>query len=544
MPSRRDAAELATIVAVFAAAIAFIHPRGNFPTLDDWDFALPTWYFARTGHFHFTNFTAVSLRAMVLWGAAWTRLFGQSFDVLRASTLSLSLGTLIVVDRILALAGLPRPIRIVTTLALLFNPLFLWLSCTYMTDVPFVFVSSIAVYAFLIALQEDRFGWLIAGCVAVMTAWFIRQNGVVLLLPPFGLLIWYRDRITRRWRAFAAAIAAFLAFFAVLMLFKRDWLAGSPEMFGWHYHLWGEETFRLPEQVSTLYHYVVFNAQNTALFFLPLTLPLVALLRSMSRRAAIGLAVIAILVAGRIAALASAGYLLPYNGKYSDILPGNLFVNFAIGPSTLVGDFGSPLPEPFALPRWALMTITALSAIVTIAMLWALIWRRQRTLFYELVVLTAAVCTLALFASGYYYDRYSLDSAWTLVLALPLIIPWERPLARWAAIAALAVLAIFSTLAVQESFIWQRARWQAWSDLRARGIPFAQIDGGAEATYLYELADASIGVARRGHPPRLYAIALHPVNGYRIIARYPFATYLGRRRGAIYTLEKISGTSG
>src|SRR3954453_3681491 len=85
--SRRG--EPLVIIAIWAAAVAFINPRGNFPIDDDWDFALAAWRFAQSGQFHFTPFTAVSLRAQVLWGALWTRLFGESFDVLRLSTLVL-----------------------------------------------------------------------------------------------------------------------------------------------------------------------------------------------------------------------------------------------------------------------------------------------------------------------------------------------------------------------------------------------------------------------------------------------------------------------
>src|SRR6266852_5892369 len=136
MPSRKDFAELAFLAVVWAVAIAFINPRGNFPILDDWDFAIATWNFARTGHFQFTNFTAVSLRAMVLWGAAWTRLFGQSFEVLRSSTLALAAITIVVIHEIFRRAEIPRIARIVGTLAFAFHPLFLWSSCTYMTEVP------------------------------------------------------------------------------------------------------------------------------------------------------------------------------------------------------------------------------------------------------------------------------------------------------------------------------------------------------------------------------------------------------------------------
>jgi hypothetical protein len=123
-----------------------------------------------------------------------------------------------------------------------------------------------------------------------------------------------------------------------------------------------------------------------------------------------------------------------------------------------------------------------------------------------------------------------------VVIALPLIVPWQKRAARTAAVIALAVIAVFSTLAVQEYFRWQRARWRAFDDLRARGIAAEQIEGGAEAFGFYELADAPLAKARREHPPRPYAITFHPLPGYRVVARYPFESFVGMRRGTIYAL--------
>ena len=67
--------------------------------------------------------------------------------------------------------------------------------------------------------------------------------------------------------------------FGLLLLFKREWLSGSQQMFLVHYQMWLESTFRLPEQVAVLSHYLDFNAVNAAIFFLPLTLPLLAIAR-------------------------------------------------------------------------------------------------------------------------------------------------------------------------------------------------------------------------------------------------------------------------
>jgi len=540
---RQTAIELTLIAAVWAAVIAVVWPRGDFPLHDDWDFAIATWNFARTGHFHFTEFTAVSLRAQVLWGAAWTWMFGQSFNVLRASTLTLSLATLLVVDRTLARAGAARGARIFTTLALLFHPIFLWASCTYMTDVPFVFASAVALYFFLRALQEERMAWLLAGCAAVAVACFVRQNGVYLLGAPFLLLVFHRPA---RWPSFAAVIAGFVALFGMVWLLKPAWLTGAPKMFAVHYRMWQESSFRLPQQISVLDHYVIFNAQNCAIFFLPLTMALIATTGMRARYGALLLAVIAAVVGYRVIDLGRAGYLVPYAARtlYSDILPGNVLIDFGIGTPYLFDTLNLGLPYPFTLGTAGRIVLSAVSALLATLLVLALIRAFAKgSLALRLAILTAALGTLALFASGYYYDRYSLDSAWAVVIALPLVVPWEKRLARRIAAAGLIAIAVFSTLSVQEYFRWQRARWTAFHDLRARGVAVERIDGGAEAFGFYELADAPVAVARRGHPPREYAIAFRPLDGYTVVGRYPFSSFLGLRRGEIVAL-RLSGTSG
>jgi len=535
----RDIVEIAFVLGVWAALIAIIDPRGEFPLHDDWDFTVATWNFTRTGHFHFTPFTAVSLRAQVLWGALWTHFGGERFEVLRASTLTLSAATLIVVWCILRATPLGTFPRLTATLALLANPIFLWASCTYMTDVPYLFAAVVAFYFFLRGLRDDSMAFVIAGCVAVVVSWFIRQNGVINLLPPLAILA-----LQRRGKRFVIPIAITFAAFVALFFFKRDWLAGSPQMFATHYHMLEESSFRLPEQIALVYHYVVFNALNCAIFFAALTLPLV--MRKSSERSAIALAAVAALILVRVILLGTAGYWMPYSAAhlYSDILPGPIVFDLGIGPPNLTDVFSMGYHYPFALAGAAKIALTLFSACLAALLVWALIVAKKSELAMRLAIATVLIATLALCLSGYYYDRYSLDSGWALVIALPFAIPWQRAGAKIAAIVALLAIGFFSVMGVQESFAWNRARWSLWGELRARGVAIDRIDGGVEAWAFYELANADRKKAVRGHPPREYLIAFHRVPGYDVIDSRPFEGFLGLHRGVVYMLRQSVNREG
>jgi hypothetical protein len=529
--SRRG--EPLAIVAIWAAAIAFINPRGNFPINDDWDFALAAWRFAQTGRFQFTAFTAVSLRAQVLWGALWTRVFGESFDVLRMSTLVLAAATLLIVHRILLRAGVPRVGRIVATLALGFHPIFLWSSCTFMTEVPFVFASSVALWCFLSADYADRSRWVIAGCAAALTACFVRQTGVTLLAAPLILAV------MKRRKRDAVIIGGTIALFIAILFFKREWLAGSPAEFAVHFRMWTESTFRLPEQIAVIDHYAIFNAQNCALFFLPLVAPLVLLFKNVRRADFLIMGVLTGLLFARVTSLIALGLPMPYfvSPYCCDIFAGNIFADFGLGPLALAGAY------PFRLPYAIRIVITYGSVILAAYLIWAVLRRASRSNASLLALGTALFGSLALLGSGLYVDRYSLDSAWPLVIALPLMLPWQSRVVRAISIAGLIVIAMFSTLATQEYFSWNRARWKAIDDLRARGIPITSINAGAEPFYLYELSHGDQRMRRIhqfGVGERPYTVAFEPLAGKRVIARYPYRGWFGLHRGEVFVLARLS----
>src|SRR5260370_6780886 len=351
--ARHKLTDLAMVLGVWAVAIAVIHPRGEFPILDDWDFSIATWNFARTGHFHFTPFTAVSLRAMVLWGAAWTRLFGESFEVLRASTLTLGALTIAVIHEILRRASVPRFARIAGTLASAFHPLFLWASCTYMTEVPFVCVSAIAFLLIWRGLESESATLVAIGCCAAIVSCFIRQTGVINIAAPLIVVL-----LQRKIR-FAAILAAAGAVIATVFLIRPEWLSGSPAEFASHGKMWHATSIWPPARFALAYHYVIFNTQNAALFFLPLVAPLLFLRRKAGEVA------IAIVILWRVQHLLNIGVAMPYFAFQSqeDILQGNVFMNFGLGPPTLLDVWSFVRPYPFHLTRAGMLIVTYLSVV-------------------------------------------------------------------------------------------------------------------------------------------------------------------------------------
>jgi hypothetical protein len=538
--------ELALLLAVFTVAIILIAPRGNFPLDDDWDFALPTWHFARTGQFHFSQFTAVSLRALVLWGALWTRAFGESFEVLRASTLTISAATIILVNHILARAGIARSLRIVTTLAFMFHPIFIWASCTYMTEVPYVFASMLAFLFFYSGISEERTGFIVAGCAAALVGTFVRETGVELLGAALAVMLIAKPR-NRRVATITIGIA--MALVAAIFFFRREWLTGSPEELSNHFRMWTEATFRAPEQVAVVADYTTWNAQNAALFFLPLSLILLLARRGWSRGEALLSAVIAIPILLRVNAAISLGVPMPYFALAGNFIPGNILTNWGLGPQTLSEVWSRRYDYPFTASMSWRLALTWGSALLAEFLVATIVIRvaRRPSAFTLLAAAFAAAGTVGLYASGIYVDRYAWDSAWSVGLLLPMFVPWERRIARAVAIAALVAVAVFDVGSMQEYFSWNRARWTAYRELLARGVPPVAIDGGSEPFNLYEIAGVTQKRRRQlifAHPPQAYVISFHALRDMRVEKEIPFDGWFGRHHGVVYVLRRnLSGTS-
>lgn len=531
--------ELLSICLAFAALVVMVDPRGEFPLDDDWNFALSSWHFAETGTFRFARLTAMSLRLQVLWGAVWTELFGRSFEVLRFSTLTLSLTALMILNRLFARIGLAAGPRLVATFALLVHPIFFWSSFTFMTHVPFLTLSIVAFYFHLRGITEQNWRHLVIGSIAVVGSYFIRQTGISNAMAPLLLLLLLRERISPRWRSFALVVAAPLLLFAILW-FGSDVLEGYPGQLQVHLEPFSKSNLPLA-LLKVAHRETVFNFQYGFLFLLPILVALAPGLRS--RRAILLYLLLLIPFVWMAAYMVSAGDALPYNTQ------GEVFINFGLGPATFRDTWMFGYPYPFHLPEWVLGVMTFGAAAGGAWLLLRLLAAQGlseisvRQVAARLAALHALVATAVLFGSSIYFDRYALDSLWAVIILGAASSSWSAGTLRRVALVA-AVVGFFSLFATQEYLRWNRARWRAFDYLRAHGITLEQMDGGYEINqYLLGGFDGPLHLSAPGLSVEddAYILAFRPVPGYAVMARFPFHGFLGMRRGHVYAEERVSG---
>ena len=170
-------------IAVFwLLAIFVVNPSGNFPLNDDWAYATDVKNFLETGIFNPTGWTSMSLLTHVLWGALWSSVFGFSFEVLRVSTLAISLVCLCNIYLTGREMGASRPLSLLLAFTLAFNPIYFALSFTFMTEVSFLAFVSFAVLFFIRFLKNDSLvNWCFAFIFCII-ATLSRQTGLFLPL--------------------------------------------------------------------------------------------------------------------------------------------------------------------------------------------------------------------------------------------------------------------------------------------------------------------------------------------------------------------------
>jgi hypothetical protein len=234
----REWPALLAIMGVFAAGWLLVGPRANVPVIDDWVYAWSVEHLLDTGRLQVLDISAFYPIAQILWGALFARVAGFSFVVLRGSTVVLAVLGCWAVYLTLRELECRRSTSLLGALALAFDPVYFALSFSFMTDVPFVSFSTMALYWYVRAIRRDEPWAVWTGCLCAMAAFLTRPIGIVLPLALLPALIGSRDWRTRFRRCVTPLITTLIVMSALQiemprMLGPLDWASIRQDYLRW-----------------------------------------------------------------------------------------------------------------------------------------------------------------------------------------------------------------------------------------------------------------------------------------------------------------------
>jgi hypothetical protein len=461
MPSlRAEWRSVAGLVAFFAVAAAVTGAGRDVPVIDDWTYAWSVEQLLDHGRLAVLDWSSVYPVGPAVWGAAWSLLFGFSFGTLRISTLALAAvgcGALYFLLR--ELEASPR-VALFGALTVAANPAFLLLASSFMTDVPFVALTLLALVAYARAIRRDNPRWLWwAGLWACLSC-LERQIGIMTPVAALPLLIRPHGRLTRRTVAVPIAAtwaAMLLGSWLVASVMPRT---GEMELLSDRLKYW----FMLSP--GTYLTYNLYVLVPIAFYALP---ALLAAAAARGRRRDGTLLLVAAALAVVMAGVAGE-FPAPLRDR-------NTWTMREIGGARhlLSGDWGrAPLPWVDVALRGAGLAALSL-AVVAVGRRASASWM---TVTARTPVLVYLIAYLALINILWFYnDRYALV---LLPLLVIVALSGERgqrrpPRLAWA---LLAVFAVVAGVGVRDTLRFNQAVRDTWQSLVDSGVPPSDIDAG------------------------------------------------------------------
>jgi hypothetical protein len=537
---RRGVAVGVSIGAMYALWLLLVSPTGNFPLDDDWAYAWSVRRLLDTGQLRISEWSAVTSVFPIYWGALFSTVAGSfSFVALRSSTLTMSvLGCLAVYD-LLRESGLPLRSACLGAVAVAANPIYLYLSYTFMSDVFYFTPMVVSLSLYNRGVRRHSARALLFGSVAAGVAYLARQLAVMLPLAVVFVLL-LRDR-RLRWQPIAQATLVPFAVFLWHTLWLR-YAHGIP---------WGFELNAVHNSMAGLLQpgkpfEIVWRLLVSMLYMGLFTLPVLAALvasrrqdtahvRRLARSFGIWLAVLTAFVA--LSTWVTHGPM-PYLG--------NVINRAGFGP------IGLPGPKPLVTPLWVFWLVTVCAPIAGAAQgaLWTdAVLNVRKPDSAQLLVIASMLMALLTALIVVLWDEY-------LIVFVPAgiyLILRLQPITRSGMLAGVGVCALMLAYGCREMadyMAWNSARWVAGRELVAQGVPPEAIDGGFEWAGWYEFESALPAAIASGKGGDLFGwmrmnrhdfrLAFAPIAGDITLGSVPYRASLLDPDGQIYILKAVS----
>jgi len=539
--AHRELAPYVLLTALFVAVILIVPPRGDFPLNDDWIYAKVVENLLDSGNYVASPYADPTFIAQGYWGAAFASLLEFNFENLRLSTLVLALGSVWSTCWAAREAGVNRNGALLAGAVLLANPIFLNVSYTFMTDVPFLCFATLSGAAFLRYLRTDGWIWLLTGNLLAIAAFFIRQFGVlpVAALAPLLFIGSGAGWTTPSLKALATCIVPWLVAAAFYALAPVGGLGAGT---GWDWNALGTS---VPERAVAMGRSTSVGMIYLALFATPLFFAVQPQKALSVIRSRPGATVGAVLVA------AVFGWLTATDGPPRLPYVGNVWYDLGVGPLLMPGMVeGREILAPVQLRMgwWAPTAFAIACAAIAFVLAMRTLGRlvrsegergEARVDIYLILWAAAMLWVVALPAVAVRFDRYFLMALPPAAIFLMRRLGPQIDTRGYATAAmATGAMYLFGVVALQDYLAWNRARWEALEHLVVdRRVPIERINGGYEFNgwiHSDRYAEESRREGRKVFGPLGwwivrddYSVGLRPRERFEVIGAVPYYSWLG-----------------
>lgn len=552
--TKREWVTILGFALLWLLGLSLMRPWGDFPVNDDWIYGETVHNILRHGRFQFYAPASANFFLQAYWGALFCALLGFSYTTLKLSTVIAGLGGIAALYLLVRETGARRGFALLAVLTLALNPMYMVLTASFLTDVPFLSLVTVALWLFVRGLNRERPICVAGAFLALFAALLIRQHALLFIIG-LGVALALKRRFS--FGGIVILAGTTLGGIAIQLLYQH-WLITTdrtPKL------LAGDFAVLLPA-IGVLKTIAVVAVKGgllipyVGLIAAPMLLflrfdGLRRLWRAYPLRTGIAFELLVLFQAVLVIAF---HLRMPYYG--------NMLMPYGIGPLTLRDIYLLRLNQPpvglFWTVAWQgamMLGIVAGSAILV--EVWAIAagaflslrTRADDALEREwLPVLAAVIVIIYLTFTGLLtlrhnaFDRYLLP----LIPPLALFAGWQstrsdrRP-ELFGPVLVLAFLTAFGIIGGHDYFAFLRAREPATEALERAGIAPNRIDGGYEyGRRLGAITHTAEGLSYWANGND-FVIASGPLRGYAIIARYPYPRWLSLDTAEVVTLRRTTG---
>lgn len=526
----------AAFFVILVVSIVLIAPWGDFPLNDDWSYSRVVEGIVDEGVIDVPQgWASMTLMSVIAWGASFCGIFGFSHVMLRLSTFLAAAISVLLFDMVMRQNKVNDWHRAIGTATLVTCPLFINLSTTFMTDVPYLMFLLLSSVMAVRALRRRQLSDIVLFSVVLLVAMMARQFAALL-----AIAFWATYALSSGFKRSSVVLGAIPLLFCMSAFLVHQFFLfpvyGFPDLRS-VYTAQAIDRFSESPHLVILYfaRSVTGLIMTMGLYLLPV---LLIRLRTVSDWFG-GSATTRTLTASWL--VLSAAVMI--QGHKLMPMARNLVFDFGIGPIRLKDSllFGNEVYSQAPLWFWGVVTFVSFIAgcgliqLITseTSLLAKRVWSREleeAEQFKTLALIYSILYTIVIIMIGY-FDRFFLTLLPFVVLiasSSPTTSLESKKLA--ATVTILLAFLLFSVAGTHDYHAWNKARWAAIGYLTDEvGAKKEEIDGGFEynGSMLYRRDYERIaGKSWWWIVDDKFAVTFSQLKGYTVTKEFPFETLL------------------